>query len=37
MLPVYEPLLLVTVFYIGLTFVITQVFQKLENAVPVRR
>jgi hypothetical protein len=25
------------VFYIGLTFVITQVFQKLENAVPVRR
>lgn len=34
---VYEPLLLVTVFYVGLTFLITQVFQKLENAVPVRR
>ncbi|MBB4292388.1 polar amino acid transport system permease protein [Rhizobium leguminosarum] len=34
---VYEPLLLVTVFYVGLTFVITQGFQKLENAVPVRR
>jgi len=34
---VYEPLLLVTVFYVGLTFAITQVFQKLENAVPTRR
>ncbi|WP_105373337.1 ABC transporter permease [Neorhizobium huautlense] len=34
---VYEPLLLVTLFYVGLTFFITQAFQKLENAVPTRR
>ncbi|MFB9981338.1 ABC transporter permease [Mesorhizobium kowhaii] len=34
---VYEPLVVVTVFYVGLTFVITQVFQKMENAVPVQR
>ncbi|MBB4293670.1 ABC-type arginine/histidine transport system permease subunit [Rhizobium leguminosarum] len=34
---VYEPLLLVTVFYVSLTFLITQGFQKLENAIPVRR
>ncbi|MER9169308.1 ABC transporter permease [Mesorhizobium australicum] len=34
---VYEPLLFVTVFYVGLTFLITQVFQKMENAVPVQR
>ncbi|ODR92347.1 ABC transporter permease [Sinorhizobium alkalisoli] len=34
---VYEPLLLVTLFYVGLTFLITRAFQKLENAVPTRR
>jgi len=34
---VYEPLILVTVFYVALTFLITQLFQKLENSVPVRR
>lgn len=34
---VYEPLILVTVFYVSLTFIIIQVFQKLENSVPVRR
>ncbi|ANT54723.1 ABC transporter permease [Mesorhizobium amorphae] len=34
---VYEPLILVTVFYVGLTFAITQVFQKLEKSVPSRR
>ncbi|MET3582954.1 ABC-type arginine/histidine transport system permease subunit [Mesorhizobium robiniae] len=34
---VYEPLILVMVFYVGLTFAITQAFQKLEKAVPSRR
>lgn len=34
---VYEPLILVTAFYVALTFLITQLFQKLENSVPVRR
>ncbi|MCV9999315.1 ABC transporter permease subunit [Pararhizobium sp. YC-54] len=34
---VYEPLILVAAFYVALTFLITQVFQRLENAVPARR
>ncbi|MBM2712905.1 ABC transporter permease [Mesorhizobium caraganae] len=34
---IYEPLLLVTLFYVGLTFAITQAFQKLEKTVPVQR
>ncbi|WP_114947792.1 ABC transporter permease [Microvirga calopogonii] len=34
---VYEPLILVTLFYVGLTFAITQAFKKLENSVPARR
>lgn len=34
---VYEPLMLVTVFYVGLSFVIAQMFQKLERSVPTRR
>lgn len=34
---VYEPLILVASFYVALTFLITQAFQRIENAVPTRR
>ena len=34
---VCKPLLLVTFFYVGVTFFIARAFQKLENAVPLRR
>ncbi|AVH45005.1 ABC transporter permease [Agrobacterium tumefaciens] len=34
---VYEPLMLVAAFYVTLTFIITQIFQRFENALPTRR
>ena len=34
---VYEPLMVVTVFYVGLTILITRVFRMVEAQVPVRR
>ena len=34
---VYEPLIVVTVFYVALTALIARVFERIEAQVPIRR
>ncbi|MFN4169163.1 MAG: nickel permease, partial [Pannonibacter phragmitetus] len=34
---VYEPLIVVTLFYVGLTIILTRIFKYVEAQVPVRR